>query len=546
MFRFDSFKKSNEQDSSFSFLQRITSNNNSNNGIITSSTSSSSTTTTTSNSNNSDKQKSNTSIPIPVNSWGMLVLSQLQNQQEDFIDIINILTKNSKAIVLLPVSIPSHPSAIVDHEFIMDHILIPMKEEEESDQMISPSGIHSVIEGDQLIIANLIESFDIHQSSKKSLFSLGTSHMKNHPRYTILASHIQLPLQDQQINVILIQKPISRKEIMDWTRQDALKGLSTSDKVEKFIKQFKKNPPRTTEGANKTFLAFMQELHQDASDDDDDASLDKIESLLCEQLYDYFFTDPHGDEAMQGEALESRIAAFNLLDLDLSHLGVSLSQEEMNTIVKLAGAQLQELNTIKGPKEKLDAIIKTHQIITETVQQDAEKKELLNTDILLPLLIYTIVKTNPKNLLANLKFIQQFRRPDQLRGQSGYCLTNMMAAVSFLETANLVGLGLSADKVISHVADLQNSKAVTPSSVKQSSGLKLMNDVVDSSYKAVFEGIGKLWQRNNNSSNIRYQDGPITKFLEMKSVDELKIGEVTELLADYKRLAAIIKQAGLA
>lgn len=170
----------------------------------------------------------------------------------------------------------------------------------------------------------------------------------------------------------------------------------------------------------------MQELHQDANDDDDDASLDKIESFLCEQLYDYFFTDPHGDEAMQGEALESRIAAFNLLDLDLSHLGVSLSQEEMNTIVKLAGAQLQELNAIKSPKEKLDAIIKTHQIITETVQQDAEKKELLNTDILLPLLIYTIVKTNPKNLLANLKFIQQFRRPDQLRGQSGYCLTNMV------------------------------------------------------------------------------------------------------------------------
>ncbi|RCH88668.1 hypothetical protein CU097_001452, partial [Rhizopus azygosporus] len=131
----------------------------------------------------------------------MLVLSQLQNQQEDFIDIINILTKNSKAIVLLPVSIPSHPSAIVDHEFIMDHILIPMKEEEEeSEQMISPSGIHSVIEGDQLIIAKLIESFDIHQLSKKSSFSLDTSHMKNHPKYTILASHIQLPLQDQQIN----------------------------------------------------------------------------------------------------------------------------------------------------------------------------------------------------------------------------------------------------------------------------------------------------------------------------------------------------------
>jgi hypothetical protein len=36
------------------------------------------------------------------------------------------------------------------------------------------------------------------------------------------------------------------------------------------------------------------------------------------------------------------------------------------------------------------------------------------------------------------------------------------------------------------------------------------------------------------------------KFLQVKSVDELKIGDVKELLADYKRLAAIMKQAGLA
>ncbi|CEJ00458.1 hypothetical protein RMCBS344292_14513 [Rhizopus microsporus] len=182
MFRFDSFKKSNEQDNSFSFLQRITSNNNNNNnGIITSSTSSSS--TTTSNSNNSDKQKNNTSIPIPVNSWGMLVLSQLQNQQEDFIDIINILTKNSKAIVLLPVSIPSHPSAIVDHEFIMDHILIPMKEEEEeSEQMISPSGIHSVIEGYVSMSIEYKETYMCLETNSLLLNSLNHLIFINYPK----------------------------------------------------------------------------------------------------------------------------------------------------------------------------------------------------------------------------------------------------------------------------------------------------------------------------------------------------------------------------
>lgn len=48
-----------------------------------------------------------------------------------------------------------------------------------------------------------------------------------------------------------------------------------------------------------------------------------------------------------------------------------------------------------------------------------------------------------------------------------------------------------------------------------------------------------------SSSNVASADGPIQKFLEMKSVEEIRIGEVAELLADYKRLAAIIKQSQL-
>ncbi|ORZ00460.1 hypothetical protein BCR43DRAFT_485252, partial [Syncephalastrum racemosum] len=204
-----------------------------------------------------------------------------------------------------------------------------------------------------------------------------------------------------------------------------------------------------------------------------------------------------------------------------------------------------------------------------------------------------------------------------------------MAAASFLETTNLVGLGLSADKVFSHVTDF-NAPATPPkvgsasssSSTRgesvpaATSGMKLMSEMVDSSYK-MFDGLGKFWQGRNetagarmkpssssNSStsggmmeemkrqvnrvrassiaeselkdmaatedrqtnktrgdalqallmapsqlihknNPRAKEGPIQKFLDMRSVEELRIGEVAELLADYKRLAAIIKQAEL-
>jgi hypothetical protein len=64
--------------------------------------------------------------------------------------------------------------------------------------------------------------------------------------------------------------------------------------------------------------------------------------------------------------LESRIAAVNLLDLNLGHLGVTVAATEVdsiNNMVNTAGTQLQQLNSIPGAKEKLDILVKTHQII---------------------------------------------------------------------------------------------------------------------------------------------------------------------------------------
>lgn len=57
--------------------------------------------------------------------------------------------------------------------------------------------------------------------------------MVRNPKYTILASHLQLPLKDEKrMNVVMLQKPISRKEITDWAKRDTLKEDSLSHKVE--------------------------------------------------------------------------------------------------------------------------------------------------------------------------------------------------------------------------------------------------------------------------------------------------------------------------
>ncbi|CAO3644168.1 unnamed protein product [Mucor hiemalis] len=661
MFRFDSFKKTNNAtttldnypltsdgtQSNTSFLQRIASSDtilgvNTKRPLLSKSTSTNSVSTTT----------TSFSIPMPTN-WGMLALSKLQDTEDgEMDDIVDLLLNREKAMLLLPVSTPSLPSAIIDREFIMDHVIV-----NKDNQVISLSGVRGIFQKDQFIALGLLPTEQeitslMTDETKKSLFdtfSLDPSSITpDHPKYNILASHVQLQLREERlITVMLIQRPLSKKEVVEWmeTKAKNVKSIGyplkdpSSPKIDEFIRQYKKNPPRSIDTASNKILDFLDDLHEDNGVEKE--RLDVIETYLCNQLYDQLFTNPDGDEAMQDEALESRIAALNLLDLDLSHLGVLLEDpvdiENMNQIVRLAGTQLQQLNTIMGAKEKLEALIKTHQIIVDAIEEFAKNKQTLddntevvqeikhamstvssaNADVLLPILIFTIVKSNPTNFLSNLKFIQRYRRPEELSGQASYCLTNMMAAVSFLETTNLVGLGLSADRVYSHITDLNATKLIQSKQQQQqqpnNSGLRIVSDVVDSSYR-VFDGIGKFWQRNTqelenskamsglvnrvrkvsdaaqpmlkeglselkemtittpstttsgkissdlpsfmesrshraNSLKIKQSEGgggPIEKFLEMKSVEELTIGEVTMLLADYKRLAAIIKQANLA
>jgi hypothetical protein len=322
-------------------------------------------------------------------------------------------------------------------------------------------------------------SSDTFYRSLFDTFSLDPSSITpDHPKYNILASHVQLPLRnDKLITVMLIQKPLSRKDIIEWTETKAKndKSINTplidplSVQVDEFIQKYKKNPPKTTDLSSDKILDFLEDMRDEINNDNDVDRLDAIETYICHQLYDHLFTHPDGDEAMQDEALESRIAALNLLDLDLNHLGVSFDEEgkQFEDIAKIAGAQLQQLNTMMGAKDKLLALVKTHQIIVDAIEgfadkhrhaptttldssaevvqemkhamatvneeeeeEEEEKPSQVNADVLLPILIFTIVKSNPTHFLSNLKFIQRYRRQDQLRGQASYCLTNMVISNS--------------------------------------------------------------------------------------------------------------------
>lgn len=70
-------------------------------------------------------------------------------------------------------------------------------------------------------------------------------------------------------------------------------------------------------------------------------------------------------------------------------------------------------------------------------------------DLLLPLIIYAIVKSNPPHMVSHLLYIQRYRTSVCATGEANYVTVNITAAVEFLETVDLADLGLSsAEKVM--------------------------------------------------------------------------------------------------
>lgn len=72
-----------------------------------------------------------------------------------------------------------------------------------------------------------------------------------------------------------------------------------------------------------------------------------------------------------------------------------------------------------------------------------KKPQTSSADLILPVLLFSIVTSNPPRLASNLLFIQRFRAESLVRGEASYCLVNVQAAVAFLENVDPPALGLS-------------------------------------------------------------------------------------------------------
>ncbi|TFK67707.1 hypothetical protein BDN72DRAFT_842723 [Pluteus cervinus] len=286
-----------------------------------------------------------------------------------------------------------------------------------------------------------------------------------------------------------------------------------------------------------------------------------VERTVCELFYDRLFMQPTSDDGSHDEALSSRVAALNMLDLGLEHLDVIVSEKEgqkekVGEVVKACGELLGQLEDCYCPADKAAVLVQAHKVVVDglsklppvrlksdeekeaekakkaeeaqatpkarrtresvtengkpshvpaVLEEDKEKVTIetqpllqgdgsqeededaqsvstgeadtlpsapassddkprqheptpVSGDVLLPMIIFSVVKANPNRLVSNLLFTQRFRNQAVVgNGEESYCLINLMAVAEFLENVDLEGLGLTGEgrgKVIS-AADLK-------------------------------------------------------------------------------------------
>jgi len=172
-----------------------------------------------------------------------------------------------------------------------------------------------------------------------------------------------------------------------------------------------------------------------------------VERGVCERVYNRIWRHRSTLDEVRDEKLRSRTAALALVGIGLRDLGIDFetSQSEAKDMeienwISKARDRLLRMNDAKHPLGKLQHLAAAHKNIVDLLM--ALHKSSSSADEILPTLIYTLITTPPEgiNVISNLHFIQRFRAASKVDGEAAYCLVNLEAAITFLETVDLASL----------------------------------------------------------------------------------------------------------
>ena len=172
-----------------------------------------------------------------------------------------------------------------------------------------------------------------------------------------------------------------------------------------------------------------------------------VERRVCEKVYSRIWRHRTTLDEVRDEKLRSRTAALALVGIGLQDLGINFDAPsadgngaKIEVWISKARDCLLKMSDSQYPLGKLQQLAAAHKSIVDLLTVLHQSSS--SADEILPTLIYTLITTPPEgiNVISNLHFIQRFRASSKVDGEAAYCLTNLEAAITFLETVDLASL----------------------------------------------------------------------------------------------------------
>lgn len=172
-----------------------------------------------------------------------------------------------------------------------------------------------------------------------------------------------------------------------------------------------------------------------------------VERIVCQRVYNRIWRHRTTLDEVRDEKLRSRTAALALVGIGFQDLGINFEQQPLESDdiqiedwISKARDGLLRMNDAKYPLGKLQQLAAAHENIVDLLT--ALHQSSSSADEILPTLIYTLITTPPEgiNVISNLHFVQRFRAASKVDGEAAYCLVNLEAAITFLETVDLASL----------------------------------------------------------------------------------------------------------
>ncbi|KYR01080.1 vacuolar sorting protein 9 domain-containing protein [Tieghemostelium lacteum] len=157
-----------------------------------------------------------------------------------------------------------------------------------------------------------------------------------------------------------------------------------------------------------------------------------MEQYITSRLYRRIFSSQDGIQ--KDTALCEHISQFQFITP--SHLDINDSMISDQFLEQIQ-EELLRMTAYKSPRDKLICIKKSFETLFRLL---SKSNTPIGADLLLPIIIYCLIKSNLPFLYSNLQYISLFRNPNFIEAETNYYLVTLITATSFIQDMTMDSL----------------------------------------------------------------------------------------------------------